>query len=355
MEEHMSWGDIFFGFQGRINRKIYWAGSVLVSVAGLLFAALLAYLATGNPLAPEVWQKPTDKASIWGPVWLAYFGFLVWPSTALAVKRLHDRSLPAWIWYLYYALALALSLVPLKASLGAEPNAAFSILGIPPDMFVTVLSLLASVLAFFTGYVFFELGVLRGMPGPNAHGEDPLPSGYYGGDYNSWSLMLALEGRISRAKWWLGLFVLISVIIVVSFALGLILDSVMASYPELQQHLNDPEWFNSREAEPIISSVGLWMIGPLLVIGLVMWSLFALGVKRLHDRGLSSWLILVVVLPFLGAAAAPTLAAEFELGENVVRLSFLLLMASVIWSVLQFGILKGETGPNEHGPDPLAG
>jgi uncharacterized membrane protein YhaH (DUF805 family) len=167
--------------------------------------------------------------------------------------------------------------------------------------------------------------------------------------------MLALEGRISRAKWWLGLFVLISVTIVVSFALGLILDSVMAYHPELQQHLNDPEWFNSREAEPIISSVGLWMIGPLLVIGLVMWSLLALGVKRLHDRGLSSWLILVVVLPFLGAAAAPTLAAEFDLGENVVRLSFLLLMASVIWSILQFGILKGETGPNEHGPDPLAG
>ena len=90
----MSWGDIFFGFRGRINRKTYWAGSVLVGLAGFLFAALLAYLATGNPLAPEVWERPADKASIWGPVWLAYFGFLVWPSTALAVKRLHDRDRP---------------------------------------------------------------------------------------------------------------------------------------------------------------------------------------------------------------------------------------------------------------------
>jgi hypothetical protein len=33
----------------------------------------------------------------------------------------------------------------------------------------------------------------------------------------------------------------------------------------------------------------------------------------------------------------------------------LLLLASAIWSVLQFGILKGVTGPNPHGPDPLAG
>ncbi len=119
--------------------------------------------------------------------------------------------------------------------------------------------------------------------------------------------------------------------------------------------MNNPEWFNSKEAEPLISSLSIWMIAPVLVITLVMWSMLALGVKRLHDRGLSSWLILVVVLPFLGAAAAPSLAAEFDLGENVVRLSLLLLTASVIWSVLQFGILRGETGPNEHGPDPLAG
>jgi uncharacterized membrane protein YhaH (DUF805 family) len=133
------------------------------------------------------------------------------------------------------------------------------------------------------------------------------------------------------------------------------ISSFLDAHPELQQHLNSPEWFNSKEAEPIVSSLGLWMIGPVLVMSLVMWSLLALGVKRLHDRGLSSWLILVVVLPFFAAVAAPSIAAEFDLGENIVRLSLLLLTASVIWSVLQFGILKGETGPNDQGPDPLAG
>jgi uncharacterized membrane protein YhaH (DUF805 family) len=288
-------------------------------------------------LAPEVWERPADKSGIWGPVWLAYFGFLVWPSTALAVKRLHDRGRPVWIWYVYYTLALAVSLVPLKASLGAETGMTSGFLTIP--------------LAFFAGYIFFELGVFRGVTGPNAHGDDPLPPDYYGGDYDFWSWMFALEGRISRSKWWLGSFVLLSVIILT----GLILNSVMARYPELQQHLNNPEWFNSKEAEPVLAAIGPWMIGAMFIIALVMWSLLALGVKRLHDRGLSSWLILVVVLPFLGAAVAPSLAAELDLGENVVRVSLLLLTASVIWSVLQFGILKGETGPNEHGPDPLAG
>jgi uncharacterized membrane protein YhaH (DUF805 family) len=214
-------------------------------------------------------------------------------------------------------------------------------------------------LAFFAGYIFFELGVFRGTPGPNAHGADPLPAGYYGGDYNFWSWMFALEGRISRSKWWLGLFILLSLVIAVSFVTGLFLNSFLAGHPEIQQHLDNPEWFNSKEAEPVISSLTSQVIGPMFVLmsvfGLVMWSMLALGVKRLHDRGLSSWLILVVVLPFLGAVAAPSVAAEFDLGDNIVRLSLLLLTASVIWSVLQFGILKGETGPNEHGPDPLAG
>ena len=133
--------------------------------------------------------------------------------------------------------------------------------------------------------------------------------------------MFALEGRISRSKWWLGLFIVTSVIVAVSFVVGLMINNFMAAHPELQEHLNSPEWYNSKEAEPVISGLGLWMIGPVLVMALVMWSLLALGVKRLHDRGLSSWLILVVVLPFFGAVAAPSVAAEFDLGENVDRLS----------------------------------
>jgi uncharacterized membrane protein YhaH (DUF805 family) len=335
----MSWGDIFFGFGGRINRKIYWAGSLLVGVLGLLFAALLAYLATGNPLAPEVWERPADKSGLWGPVWLAYFGFLVWPSTALAVKRLHDRDRPAWIWYAYYSLSLALSLLPLRATSGAEPNAISGFLAIP--------------LMVFAGYVFFELGVLRGTPGLNANGEDTLPAGYYGGDYNFWSWMFALEGRISRSKWWLGLFILVSVAITALFVAARFFNNFAAHHPEFQEHLDNPEWLTSKEAAPFVSALEPWMIGPGLILCLVLWSLLALGVKRLHDRGLSSWLILVVVLPFFGVLVAPAFSAQ--IGENALGLPLLLLVASVIWSVLQFGILKGDTGPNQHGPDPLAG
>lgn len=337
----MSWGDIFFGFQGRINRKTYWLASLLVAIAGLLFNALLSYLATGNPIATEVWERPADKSSVWAPVWLAYFAFLVWPSTALAVKRLHDRDRPAWIWYFYYSASLVLSLIPLKSTAGEEMGETAQLAVIP--------------LMLFGAYIFFELGVLRGTAGPNRHGEDTLPPGYYGGDYSFWSWMFAFEGRISRAKWWLGFFILTCVILAASIALSIVIGAFITQHPELQEKMTNPEWLNSKEAAPLMLKIGLWTIVPSLVFVLALWSMIALGVKRLHDRGLSSWLILVVLLPLAGVFASPQLAARFDLGESAIRLALLLLLASVIWSILQFGILKGETGPNKHGPDPLAG
>lgn len=337
----MSWGEVFFSLQGRINRKTFWLGSILVNIAGLGFIALLAYLATGNPASPDVWRTPPDKTGLWAPVWLASFAFLAWPLTALAVKRLHDRERPAWLWYVYYCLTVAFSLPPLKNLTGAELSAAAS---------AGVILLLI-----FGIYVFFELAVLRGTAGSNRYGDDTLPAGYYGGDYSFLSLMLALEGRISRAKWWFGLFIVIAVVTAAAVSMSVVVDAFIQRYPGLEQNLSNPEWINGAEGAPIIFNLGLWTIIPFIAFLLAAWSFVALGVKRLHDRGLSSWLILVVVIPFLGAVAAPAIAGQLPSGENIVRIAFLLLMASVIWSILQFGILKGETGPNDQGPDPLAG
>jgi uncharacterized membrane protein YhaH (DUF805 family) len=337
----MSWGEIFFGFHGRINRKTYWLASILLTLAGLLFNALLAYIATGSPAAADIWQRPADKAGIWAPVWIAYFLFLAWPSAALAVKRLHDRDRPTWLWYSYYAAGIVLSLVPLRSTAGAPANAS-------ADAAILVLMT-------FAAYIMFELSILRGVSGTNEFGEDPMPPGYYGGDYSFWSWMLALEGRISRRKWWQGTAILAGISVLAAAALAAAVSAFLARHPEFEQNLTNPEWANSPEAAPLVLKLGMWTILPSLAFIIVLWSALALGVKRLHDRGLSSWLILVVVLPFLGFIISPQLAARFELGENAMRLAFLLMLASVIWSILQFGIFKGETGPNTHGPDPLAG
>jgi uncharacterized membrane protein YhaH (DUF805 family) len=337
----MSWGEIFFGFHGRINRRTYWLASILVSVAALSFAALLAYLVTGDPFAAEVWQRPADKSSLWMPVWLAYFLLLAWPSSALAIKRLHDRGRPAWIWYVYFAANMVLALMPQREAAGGQ---------ISPAAYLVLMPVAA-----FGLYVFFELGVLRGVPGANDHGEDTLPAGYYGGDYNFLSWMLAFEGRISRQKWWLGSLIVFGAFVGAVVAMAILLGMLFSMHPELQQKMNDPQWINTPEAKPFMFQLALWIAVPSLVMSLAVWSSFALGVKRLHDRGLSSWLILVVLLPLAGVMFAPAIAQTYGLGPSFVLFPTLLLLASAIWSVLQFGIFKGETGPNQHGPDPLAG
>ena len=153
----------------------------------------LAYLVAGDPVSADVWLTPAGKERMWVPVWLAWLAFLAWPLTALAIKRLHDRDRPQWLWYAYYCMTIVFSLPPLKNMTGADLGPAASAM---------MLSLLM-----FGLYVFSELAVLRGTPGPNGHGEDTLPAGYSGGDYSFLSLMLAWEGRISRAKWWLGILI----------------------------------------------------------------------------------------------------------------------------------------------------
>ncbi len=332
----MSWREVFFGFQGRINRKTFWAGWLLVSVAGALLIALLAGLAVGDPLSSDIWRTPAGKEGTWAPVWLVWLAFLAWPLSALAIKRLHDRDRPAWLWYVYYCTTIVFSMPPLKNMTGAELGSAGS---------AAMIGLLI-----FGIYVFFELAMLRGTPGANAHGGDTLPAGYYGGDWDFMSLMLACEGRIGRGRWWYGILIVVIVMTTASTAMTMAIEAYAAQYPELEKNLANPAWLNSAEAAPILFKLGLWAIIPMAALMLAAWSFMALSMKRLHDRGLSSWLILVVVLPFLGAVILPGAA-----GESAVRLILLLLLASLIWSVLQFGILEGETGPNPHGPDPLAG
>ena len=324
----MSWGELFFGFHGRINRKTWWLASTAVGLAGLPFNALLAYLAG----TPDILQGTPGRSGNLELIWLANIAFLAWPMSAITVKRLHDRSRPGTLWYVYAGGAVFLS-IALQLTQAGAGLAAFA---------VTLIMLAA--------YLFFEVAVLRGTPGPSAYGADTLPPDYYGGDSTVLSWMLALEGRIGRRSWWLGFAILCTVWIVILTVLAGALAPIVAQHPEFEQTPPGPAWMESAEAEPFRRWVEIF----LPVIFLSLWSFIALGVKRLQDRGLSGWLILVVAVPLLVVMLSANPATS-PFGPGIAALAKLLLLASVIWGVLQFGIFNGETGPNSHGPDPLAG
>jgi len=124
------------------------------------------------------------------------------------------------------------------------------------------------------------------------------------------------RGRASRSEfWWFGLFSAL-----VNAAVGIL----AALAPSVGS---------------IVSAVlGLWLLLPSL----------AVTIRRLHDRDVSGWwqaLPAVFMLAGLGAAVAgaPQALTWTAAGAGLASLALLVLC-----------ILKGKSGPNRFGPDPLA-
>lgn len=146
----MDWKYLFLSFEGRITRKPYWIGilillAVMVVASGIIFGALPS-IAAGS--------QATTVISV-----IAFFGIIIpvfYASLALAAKRLHDREKSAWWLVLFY-------LVPavLDGAAQALSNATA----------ILVLTLIGAAISI---WALIELGFLKGTQGPNRFGPDPL-------------------------------------------------------------------------------------------------------------------------------------------------------------------------------------
>jgi uncharacterized membrane protein YhaH (DUF805 family) len=129
------------------------------------------------------------------------------------------------------------------------------------------------------------------------------------------SIFTNLNGRIGRQQWWLGLIALVVVQWVLVFVIGMLFGQ------EMTQGVTD----GGMSYQSNISPVGLIIL--LLVMIPFIWASICLSGKRWHDRGKSAWWILIGLVPIVGG----------------------------IWTIVENGFLKGNDGPNQYGPDPLAG
>lgn len=108
--------DIFFSFDGRINRAKYWGYSIVLVLGMIVICGLGMFFA--------------GEMGLWSSYAIALL-FVVWPSLALGVKRCHDRNRSGWF--------MIVSLIPIVSI-----------------------------------WYLVEIGFLRGTDGPNDYGEDPL-------------------------------------------------------------------------------------------------------------------------------------------------------------------------------------
>ena len=134
---------LFTSFSGRINRAPYWIGVLLLVVASLVaLFALIVPAGIGGLFLLFVLIVVISAASV-----------------PLTVKRLHDRGKSGHYAWLIYGASLVGSL--------ADPWTRAGQMDVPR----MILSLITVVISL---WFFIELGFLRGTPGPNAFGPDPL-------------------------------------------------------------------------------------------------------------------------------------------------------------------------------------
>jgi uncharacterized membrane protein YhaH (DUF805 family) len=135
-------------------------------------------------------------------------------------------------------------------------------------------------------------------------------------DVDFWPLLFGFQGRINRAKYWIATITYISVTIAL-VGLGFFF-----------------------RFDTIFFIVAAIVFVVLTVSGI------AVGLKRLHDRDMSGWWLLVFyLLPAVldGIGRALGVPVVFSLAGSAIS----------IWALVVLGFLRGTSGANQYGPDPL--
>lgn len=110
-------------------------------------------------------------------------------------------------------------------------------------------------------------------------------------------LFTSFEGRIGRQSYWMGVLALVAVSVVAG-----VLDAILGTAGE-----------------------GGYGIVTILAALAIIYPALALYAKRWHDRGKSGWWSLIGLVPVIGG----------------------------LWMLIELGILKGTTGANQYGADPV--
>jgi uncharacterized membrane protein YhaH (DUF805 family) len=139
--------------------------------------------------------------------------------------------------------------------------------------------------------------------------------------------LFGASGRINRAKYWRSL--------VVFSVAGLFAGVILFTAAVL--------------AAPLFIIMVVFVFIPWLIWG------FAIHTERLHDRDKSAWwLVMFCLLP--GVLGHIARAAWFS-GTAGTVLHHMLTVAGLalsIWGFVEIGCLRGTTGPNKYGSNPLA-
>ncbi len=118
------------------------------------------------------------------------------------------------------------------------------------------------------------------------------------------TLLFSPSGRINRARYWITLLIIDAAFMVVYLPVVLSIDKDLGPNA--------------------IQGIFLVVVG---ILGIALsYCGIILAIKRFHDRGKSGWWVLISLVPLIGG----------------------------LWFLIECGFLRGTTGRNRFGADPLA-
>lgn len=168
------------------------------------------------------------------------------------------------------------------------------------------------------------------------------------------SLFTSFDGRINRAKWWLGAVILLIFSIVVYFILAMFMGGSMMSGL-------DPATMGPGSMASLYRSFAIVQVIMLVIIA---YPATALMKKRINDRDRPAWLVYVFWAPTVVSLVLSLTGLGYTMTDlggvsmpTPTGLSWIVNIAGLvvfIWALIELGFLRGTEGPNQYGTDPLA-
>jgi uncharacterized membrane protein YhaH (DUF805 family) len=144
---------------GRVSRKTWWIGVIILAVVGIVLTLLLGAIGLG----------PSASSAGWGSLLVTLL--LLYPSYCLSLKRRQDRGNNG----LDLKILLGLSLLSsVLQTLGVGITASDIGNGVMVPAPAGWFSILLLAIAAYAIYMLVQLGFLRGTIGSNEYGADPV-------------------------------------------------------------------------------------------------------------------------------------------------------------------------------------
>ena len=175
---------LYLRTDGRISRKTWWIGAIVLGVINVIISLLiLPLIGLGGPNMAAIMSAQTDpaqvaaliggavQASAWGS--LVLFLIFAYPAYCLSVKRRHDKNSAGRDVLIYFGVTIVLLLIQALGLGYTMSDVQGTMLPMPSTLF----SVVGGVVGLFGLYMLVVLGFLKGTNGTNDYGPDPLSGG----------------------------------------------------------------------------------------------------------------------------------------------------------------------------------